>query len=84
MSQSFLAHVQETLHGIEADGLMKRERQIRSPQSGHIAVAGHEVINLCANNDLGLANHPDLIRAARSAISRSCPTSGRACAATTG
>lgn len=44
---------------------MKRERLITSPQGAEIAVGGREVINLCANNYLGLADHPDLIRAAR-------------------
>lgn len=65
MSERFLADLQTTLAGIEADGLMKRERLITSPQGAEIAVGGREVINLCANNYLGLANHPDLIRAAR-------------------
>ena len=64
MSDRFIADLQTTLAGIEADGLMKRERMITSPQAAEIAVGGHEVINLCANNYLGLANHPDLIRAA--------------------
>ena len=68
MSQSFLTHIQETLEGIDANGLMKKERNISSPQSGHITVGAHEVINLCANNYLGLADHPDLIAAAQQAM----------------
>ena len=65
MSDRFIADLQTTLAGIEADGLMKRERMITSPQGAEIAVGGRDVINLCANNYLGLADHPDLIRAAR-------------------
>ncbi|MBN7785045.1 glycine C-acetyltransferase [Ponticoccus gilvus] len=65
MSDRFIADLQTTLAGIEADGLMKRERMITSAQGAEIAVGGREVINLCANNYLGLADHPDLIRAAR-------------------
>ncbi|MHA6266653.1 glycine C-acetyltransferase [Aliiroseovarius sp. CAU 1755] len=64
MSDRFISELQSTLAGIEADGLMKRERLITSPQGAEISVGGHEVINLCANNYLGLADHPDLIRAA--------------------
>jgi len=64
MSQAFLRHVTTTLHQIESEGLTKRERMITSPQGGEITVGGHQVINLCANNYLGLANHPDLIAAA--------------------
>ena len=65
MSARFFADLQTTLAGIEADGLMKRERMITSAQRAEIAVGGRDVINLCANNYLGLADHPDLIRAAR-------------------
>jgi len=72
MSDAFLDHIRSTLETIEADGLMKRERLITTPQSGHITVgageAGRPMINLCANNYLGLADHPDLIRAATEAM----------------
>nr|WP_283255061.1 glycine C-acetyltransferase [Marivita sp. GX14005] len=63
-----MRRLQDTLSQIDKDGLMKRERLITSPQGAEIAVAGREVINLCANNYLGLADHPDLIRAARDAM----------------
>jgi glycine C-acetyltransferase len=65
MSHDFLSHVTETLAQIEAEGLTKRERMITSPQGGEITVGGQQVINLCANNYLGLADHPDLINAAK-------------------
>jgi len=68
MSQAFLSHITETLTRIEADGLMKRERLITSPQGGEITVGDRQVINLCANNYLGLADHPDLIAAATTAM----------------
>ena len=70
MSQAFLSRLTETLAQIEADGLTKRERLISSPQGGHITVQGREVLNLCANNYLGLADHPDLIAAARDEMDR--------------
>lgn len=68
MSQSFLSHLIDTLAQIEAEGLYKRERMITSPQGGEITVGDRQVINLCANNYLGLADHPALIAAARDAL----------------
>lgn len=68
MSQAFLENISTTLKEIEAEGLYKRERLITSPQGGHIAVGGRDVINLCANNYLGLADHPALIEAAKNAM----------------
>ncbi len=64
----FLTDLTDTLAGIEAEGLMKRERMITSPQGGEITVGETRVINLCANNYLGLADHPHLIAAATSAM----------------
>ncbi|MTI43021.1 2-amino-3-ketobutyrate coenzyme A ligase [Roseibium hamelinense] len=68
MSQEFLSHIETTLSEIEAEGLYKRERLITSPQGGEIKVGEREVINLCANNYLGLADHPALIEAAKKAM----------------
>ncbi|MEO1000153.1 MAG: glycine C-acetyltransferase [Pseudomonadota bacterium] len=68
MTHAFLTHVTDTLAQIEADGMLKREREITSPQGGRIDVGGRAVLNLCANNYLGLADHPDLIAAARGAM----------------
>ncbi len=74
MSSGLLDHVRATLQSIEADGLMKREREITSPQSGRITVRTAQgekpYINLCANNYLGLADHPDIIAAAHDALDR--------------
>ncbi len=72
MQTGFLDHISDILQGIEADGLLKREREIVSPQSGRIQVRDargtREMINLCANNYLGLANHPEIEQAAKAAI----------------
>jgi glycine C-acetyltransferase len=68
VSNAFLSSISETLTEIEAEGLYKRERLITSPQGGLITVGGKEVINLCANNYLGLADHPALIEAAKNAM----------------
>ncbi len=65
---AFLDHLGATLRDIEADGLMKRERLIASAQGAHVRVAGRDVLNLCANNYLGLADHPRLIAAAGAAM----------------
>jgi glycine C-acetyltransferase len=72
MQTGFLDHITDILQGIQADGLLKREREIVSPQSGRIQVRDargtREMINLCANNYLGLANHPEIEKAAKAAI----------------
>ena len=65
---AFLDHLRATLAGIESEGLTKHERLITSAQGAHVQVAGRELINLCANNYLGLADHPVLIAAATAAM----------------
>jgi len=60
----------EELAGIKAAGLYKDERVIQSPQNAEITVGGRTVLNFCANNYLGLANHPALIQAAREGLAR--------------
>jgi glycine C-acetyltransferase len=57
-----------TLQEIEAAGLFKHERQLASPQSAHIRTAGREALNFCANNYLGLADHPEVEAAAAAAL----------------
>jgi glycine C-acetyltransferase len=56
------------LAGIEAAGLTKRERGIRGPQQARIEADGVEVLNFCANNYLGLADSPELVASAKSAL----------------
>ena len=72
MSASFLNHIEAELEDIRAAGLFKTERTITSPQYSEITVdqAGQarQVINLCANNYLGLANSPELIAAGQTAL----------------
>lgn len=58
-------HLCQTLAEIKEAGLYKNERLIESPQQAAIQVAGKEVLNFCANNYLGLSNHPRLIKAAK-------------------
>lgn len=63
------AHLQNELKEIEAAGLFKRERVIASPQDAEITLAdGSKVLNFCANNYLGLSNHPRILEAAKRAI----------------
>ena len=56
------------LDNIHNSGLYKNERQIQSSQSSEIMVNGESVINFCANNYLGLSNHPEIIKAAKTAL----------------
>jgi len=71
MTSTFQEHLSQQLHTIAEQGLYKTERQISTPQRAHIRTAdGREVLNLCANNYLGLADHPEVIDAARHALDR--------------
>jgi len=63
-------HLQQTLKEIREAGLYKEERLICSPQAAAIEVAGKEVLNFCANNYLGLSNHPRLIEGAKKMMDR--------------
>ena len=70
MTQTTSPHVAQTLNEIRAQGFYKTERTIDSPQGTHIRVGAGEVLNLCANNYLGLADHPEIIQAAHAALDR--------------
>jgi glycine C-acetyltransferase len=60
--------LRETLDQIRAAGLYKRERELASPQSAHVRSGGSDVLNFCANNYLGFADHPSVVDAARGAL----------------
>jgi len=69
MSSPTLSRLGAELAAIRADGLFKSERVITSPQSAEIELAdGRRVLNFCANNYLGLADHPAVIQAAKDAL----------------
>ena len=68
MYTKFQEHLQKELADIEAAGLYKHERIIESAQGAEIMVAGKKCLNFCANNYLGLANNPELIKAAKEAM----------------
>ncbi len=64
-------HLQNTIKQIELDGLYKAERIITTPQGANIKVTGgQEVLNMCANNYLGLSSHPEIINAAESSFNK--------------
>jgi glycine C-acetyltransferase len=69
MVAEFAKQLSQTLEEIKSQGLFKTERVITTPQDAHIAiVGGKRVLNMCANNYLGLADHPALIAAAKEAL----------------
>lgn len=71
MYGAFQQHLEGTLQSIRDQGLYKNERIIGGPQSAHIKLAsGAQVLNFCANNYLGLADHPELIAEAHEALDR--------------
>lgn len=67
----FTEHLQKQIDDIKAAGLYKKEREITSPQQPNITIAGgQKVLNMCANNYLGLANDPSIIHAAKSSFDK--------------
>ena len=69
LTDAFQSQLRTTLAEIERDGLYKRERFIDSPQDAVIRLQdGRAVLNMCANNYLGLANHPDVVQAGIDAL----------------
>ncbi|NNM59853.1 MAG: glycine C-acetyltransferase [Legionellales bacterium] len=71
MSQSFKEYLQNEINGLHDAGLYKHERIIKSPQQADITVSsGEHVLNFCANNYLGLSNHPAILEAAKASIDK--------------
>jgi glycine C-acetyltransferase len=68
MYETVREELRQTLSGIRDSGLYKHERELASPQSAHVVSGGQRVLNFCANNYLGLADHPVLIDAAKKAL----------------
>jgi glycine C-acetyltransferase len=68
ISEKYLKHLQNELTNIENDGLYKRERIITSQQSAEIVANGKSLLNFCANNYLGLSNHPEVMKASQDMI----------------
>ena len=72
MNHTLVEHAASLVRQIRTEGLYKTERPIRSPQTALVQIddgdGGHEVLNLCANNYLGLADHPHLVQAANHAL----------------
>ncbi|RUO76014.1 glycine C-acetyltransferase [Idiomarina seosinensis] len=68
MNSAFYQQLNDQLETTRSEGLYKKERVISSDQSSEITVNGQRVLNFCANNYLGLANHPDLIAAAKKGL----------------
>jgi len=72
MYQAFQKHLQQEISDIRDAGLYKNERVITSPQDALITIAdGREMLNFCANNYLGLSDHPEIKKAATEAIENS-------------
>src|SRR4051812_5650256 len=71
MHESYESHLRRELEEIRSAGTYKRERVIITPQGATIRVSdGKPVLNLCANNYLGLARHPAVVQAAKEALDR--------------
>src|SRR5882757_7138201 len=68
MYGSVRAHFAEKTEGIQQAGLFKRERVIEGPQRAEVKAGGAQVLNMCANNYLGLADHPAVLEAAHKAL----------------
>ena len=70
MDHHIVERLDASLAELQSSGLFKRERVLASPQGAHVSAEGAELINLCANNYLGLASHPDVVAAAHAAVDR--------------
>jgi glycine C-acetyltransferase len=70
VNQRYIQHLAAEIEKLKEQGLYKVERVMASPQGAWVETGGRRVINLCANNYLGLANHPELVRAAQEGLER--------------
>jgi glycine C-acetyltransferase len=70
MDAGFTDYLKSEIQQVKDSGLYKSERVIESPQQSMITSGGHRVLNLCANNYLGLSNHPELVRVAQASLEK--------------
>ncbi|HEY4330933.1 MAG TPA: hypothetical protein VGM78_00120, partial [Ilumatobacteraceae bacterium] len=70
MDTAIIDRLEASLGELRSSGLYKVERVLDGPQGAHVDVGGTALINLCANNYLGLAAHPDVIAAVHAAVDR--------------
>jgi len=70
IDHAFVGRLDDSLAELRSSGLFKTERVLEGPQGAHVRAGGVDLINLCANNYLGLANHPDVVAAAHAAVDR--------------
>ena len=70
MDNGIVARLDASVAELQATGLFKRERVLAGPQGGHVTTGEGELLNLCANNYLGLADHPAVVAAAHDALDR--------------
>ena len=70
MNADFIDHLTRATQTLKEQGLYKQERVLESPQGAWVEVAGRRVLNLCANNYLGLSSHPGLVKCAQEALDR--------------
>ena len=70
MNKQYLDFLSSELDKLKEQGLYKKERIMASPQGASVLVNGQKVLNMCANNYLGLANHPELVKAAQEGLAQ--------------
>jgi len=70
VDNGIVARLDASVAELQATGLFKRERVLAGPQGGHVTTGEGELLNLCANNYLGLADHPAVVAAAHDALDR--------------
>lgn len=68
MNQEFKSYMSEEINNLKEEGLYNSIRTLESPQGAWVVINGREVLNFCSNNYLGLANHPETVKAAKQSL----------------